>query len=143
MTGRVTLFTIVASGGLFYYVAYKDRTPGPQLPHDPSKKTLVILGSGWGATSLLNSLDTSEYNVVRRYRKLRYLPYMMSLVSDRHQPTQLLPLHPSSPQCGRWNTQSSVNHSTYVPSDVYPIVLKAHGCQPRVTSHDTSLARYK
>ena len=65
MTGRITIFSVVASTGLFYWVAYKDRTPGPQLPHDPSKKSLVILGSGWGATSLLNSLDTSEYNVVR------------------------------------------------------------------------------
>lgn len=62
-TGRITLFTVVASGGLFYYVAHKDRTPGLQLPHDPSKKTLVVLGSGWGATSLLNSLDTDDYNV--------------------------------------------------------------------------------
>ncbi|GJE93987.1 NADH dehydrogenase-like protein [Phanerochaete sordida] len=62
-TGRVTLFTIVVGAGSFYYIAHKDRTPGPQLPHDPTKKTLVILGSGWGATSLLNSLDTEEYNV--------------------------------------------------------------------------------
>ena len=50
---------------MFYYYTQKDRTPGEQLPHDPSKKTLVILGSGWGATSLLNSLDTVDYNVVR------------------------------------------------------------------------------
>ncbi|THH01026.1 hypothetical protein EW026_g1606 [Hermanssonia centrifuga] len=62
-TGRVTLFTIVTASGLLYYFAYKDRTPGPQLPHDPTKKDLVILGSGWGATSLINSLDTSDYNV--------------------------------------------------------------------------------
>ncbi|KAJ3522056.1 hypothetical protein NM688_g8931 [Phlebia brevispora] len=62
-TGKVTLITVGAGAGLFYYIAHKDRTPGIQLPHDPSKKTLVILGSGWGATSLLNSLDTSEYNV--------------------------------------------------------------------------------
>ncbi|KIP03321.1 hypothetical protein PHLGIDRAFT_31854 [Phlebiopsis gigantea 11061_1 CR5-6] len=62
-TGRITLFTVVTAGGLFYYVAHKDRTPGPQEPHDPTKKTLVVLGSGWGATSLLESLDTEEYNV--------------------------------------------------------------------------------
>ncbi|KAK7689597.1 hypothetical protein QCA50_007389 [Cerrena zonata] len=62
--GRVTLITIVGSGGLFYYVAQKDRTPGEQLPHDPTKKTLVVLGSGWGATSLLQKLDTTDYNVV-------------------------------------------------------------------------------
>ncbi|KAI0328790.1 NADH dehydrogenase [Cubamyces sp. BRFM 1775] len=63
VTGSITLVT-VATGGALYYVAQKDRTPGPQLPHDPTKKTLVILGSGWGATSLLNSLDTVDYNVI-------------------------------------------------------------------------------
>ncbi|TFK83106.1 NADH dehydrogenase [Polyporus arcularius HHB13444] len=62
-TGTITLVT-VATGTAFYYFAQKDRTPGPQLPHDPSKKTLVICGSGWGATSLLNSLDTEDYNVI-------------------------------------------------------------------------------
>ena len=62
--GRITLFAVVTSGGLLYYVAYKDRTPGPQLPPDPTKKNLVILGSGWGATSLLDGLDTTDYNVV-------------------------------------------------------------------------------
>lgn len=62
--GRVTLFTIVVAGAGFYYVARKERHPGPQLPHDPSKKTLVVLGSGWGATSFLKRLDTTDYNVV-------------------------------------------------------------------------------
>lgn len=65
VVGGVTLIT-VASGGVFCYYAQKDRTPGLQLPHDPEKKTLVVLGSGWGATSLLSSLDTDDYNVVRR-----------------------------------------------------------------------------
>ncbi|TCD61384.1 NADH:ubiquinone oxidoreductase [Steccherinum ochraceum] len=64
VVGRVTLVSVLAAGGAFYYVAHKDRTPGVQLPHDPEKKTLVILGSGWGATSLLNKLDTTDYNVV-------------------------------------------------------------------------------
>ncbi|KAI8973098.1 FAD/NAD-P-binding domain-containing protein [Trametes punicea] len=63
VTGGITLVTF-ATGGALYYIAQKDRQPGPQLPHDPSKKTLVILGSGWGATSLLNSLDTIDYNVI-------------------------------------------------------------------------------
>ncbi|EIN05487.1 NADH dehydrogenase [Punctularia strigosozonata HHB-11173 SS5] len=62
--GRVTLITIVAGTGTFYYLAYKDRTPGPQLPFDPEKKTLVVLGTGWGATSLLKSMDTTDYNVI-------------------------------------------------------------------------------
>lgn len=42
----------------------KDRHPGPQLPFDPEKKTIVVLGSGWGAMSLLKTLDTTHYNVV-------------------------------------------------------------------------------
>ena len=72
-TGSVTLVT-AASGVAFYYFAQKDKTPGIQLPHDPSKKTLVICGSGWGATSLLNSLDTNDYNVVSVLRYLLECP---------------------------------------------------------------------
>ncbi|KIM28152.1 hypothetical protein M408DRAFT_329533 [Serendipita vermifera MAFF 305830] len=62
--GRVTLTVILTSGGLIYYSAWKDRHPGDQLPHDPTKKTIVVLGSGWAAISMLKSLDTQEYNVV-------------------------------------------------------------------------------
>ncbi|KAI6157283.1 NDE2, mitochondrial external NADH dehydrogenase [Pisolithus tinctorius] len=62
--GRVTLVTVVGAAGTFWYITYKDRNPGPQLPFDPSKKTLVILGSGWGATSLLKGMDTTDYNTI-------------------------------------------------------------------------------
>lgn len=62
--GRLTIGTVILAGAGFYYVAYQERTPGPQLPHDPTKKTLVVLGSGWGATSFLKKLDTADYNVV-------------------------------------------------------------------------------
>ncbi|KAJ3811422.1 pyridine nucleotide-disulfide oxidoreductase-domain-containing protein [Lentinula aff. lateritia] len=62
--GGATLLSIAGSLGMFVYVTQKDRHPGTQLPYDPEKKTIVILGSGWGATSLLKTLDTSEYNVV-------------------------------------------------------------------------------
>lgn len=55
----------VGTLGVLFYLAKKEKTPGAQLPHDPEKKTLVVLGSGWGATSLLKSLDTTDYNVVR------------------------------------------------------------------------------
>jgi NADH:ubiquinone reductase (non-electrogenic) len=65
--GRVTLGTIVVTGSLIYYMAWKDRHPGDQLPHDPSKKTIVVLGSGWAAMSMLKALDTKEYNVVSLY----------------------------------------------------------------------------
>ena len=66
--GRVTLVTLITSAGTFYYVTQKDRHPGAQLPFDPEKKTIVVLGSGWGATSLLKTLDTTDYNVVSIYR---------------------------------------------------------------------------
>ncbi|EJT99670.1 NADH dehydrogenase [Dacryopinax primogenitus] len=62
--GRLTLATVVLSAGAFVYVVQRDRNPGEQLAHDPSKKTIVVLGSGWAATSLLKKLDTEYYNVV-------------------------------------------------------------------------------
>ncbi|PPQ90158.1 hypothetical protein CVT25_012469 [Psilocybe cyanescens] len=62
--GRTTLITMFAGAGAFYYVTQLDRNPGTQLPFDPEKKTLVVLGSGWGTTSLLKTLDTTDYNVV-------------------------------------------------------------------------------
>ncbi|CAE6458767.1 unnamed protein product [Rhizoctonia solani] len=62
--GRVTLITIVTATGVFIYVTQKDRHPGEQRDFDPEKKTIVVLGSGWGATSMLKSLDTEDYNVV-------------------------------------------------------------------------------
>ncbi|KAE9402615.1 FAD/NAD(P)-binding domain-containing protein [Gymnopus androsaceus JB14] len=62
--GGATLFSIVAGIGSFVYVTQAERHPGIQLPYDTEKKTIVILGSGWGATSLLKTIDTAEYNVV-------------------------------------------------------------------------------
>ncbi|KAF2502813.1 FAD/NAD(P)-binding domain-containing protein [Lophium mytilinum] len=55
-----------AVGGLVYtgYGIWVMRNPNDQPDPDPSKKTLVILGTGWGAVSLLKKLDTENYNVV-------------------------------------------------------------------------------
>ena len=47
-----------------YTVTQKDLYPGTQLDQDPKKKTIVVLGNGWGATSFLKQLDNEEYNVV-------------------------------------------------------------------------------
>jgi NADH:ubiquinone reductase (non-electrogenic) len=55
---------IVISLHLDPLVTQKDVHPGDQLPSDPTKPTLVVLGSGWGATSFLKNLDTEEFNVV-------------------------------------------------------------------------------
>ena len=65
----MTLVTLVGSAGAFYYFTQKGRHPGTQLPYDPSKKTVVVLGSGWGATSFLKTIDTTEYNVVRSFTR--------------------------------------------------------------------------
>ncbi|KAK4157089.1 pyridine nucleotide-disulfide oxidoreductase-domain-containing protein [Chaetomidium leptoderma] len=55
-----------AIAGIVYmgYGVYQDRHPEPQVEPDPSKKTLVILGTGWGSVSLLKQLDTENYNVI-------------------------------------------------------------------------------
>lgn len=62
--GRATILAILGGGGAFYYITQKERHPGPQLPFDNGKKTVVVLGSGWGATSFLKTLDTEDYNVI-------------------------------------------------------------------------------
>ncbi|KAJ1725493.1 NADH:ubiquinone oxidoreductase [Coemansia erecta] len=55
-----------ALGGLTYtsWLMYRNRNPETQLPFDPSKKTLVLLGTGWGSTTVLKNLDTENFNVV-------------------------------------------------------------------------------
>lgn len=71
--------SVLSTGGLFYYVTQKERNPGPQLPFDPSKKTVVVLGSGWASASFLKNLDTANYNVVRPY--LSYIIVFASQLS--------------------------------------------------------------
>ncbi|RKP22733.1 hypothetical protein SYNPS1DRAFT_25409, partial [Syncephalis pseudoplumigaleata] len=43
---------------------YNEQHPFEQPSPGDDKKTLVILGTGWGATSLLKSLKTENYNVI-------------------------------------------------------------------------------
>lgn len=89
--------SLPATGTLFY-VSHKERNPGPQLPFDPEKKTLVVLGSGWGATSLLKHLDTQNYNTVR-IRILSYPSFshsaLRSLSVQRTFSSSPLSSHPS------------------------------------------------
>lgn len=63
-TGRTIALLLIGGLGYMGYVIYSSRHPPVQFEQDPSKKNLVILGSGWGATSLLKSLDTEGYNVI-------------------------------------------------------------------------------
>ncbi|RDW76605.1 alternative NADH-dehydrogenase [Aspergillus mulundensis] len=63
-TYRLTLLAGLALVGDVAYNIYDQRHPIEQFVPDPSKKTLVILGTGWGSVSLLKKLDTENYNVV-------------------------------------------------------------------------------
>ncbi|KAJ3025853.1 UNVERIFIED_CONTAM: NADH:ubiquinone oxidoreductase [Siphonaria sp. JEL0065] len=49
---------------VFSWTIYESRHPLPQFEWDHTKKTIAILGTGWGSTSLLKDLDTDNYNVV-------------------------------------------------------------------------------
>ncbi|KAK1494075.1 hypothetical protein CCUS01_13742 [Colletotrichum cuscutae] len=61
---RLTYLSALGLFGYVGYVVYDDRHPEDQVELDPTKKTLVILGTGWGSVSLLKKLDTENYNVV-------------------------------------------------------------------------------
>ena len=80
--GRVTLVTVIGTVGTFVYLAERDRHPGTQQPFDPTKKTVLILGSGWAATSMLKNMQTEDYNVVR----LSGLVVPLCSVPDIHEP---------------------------------------------------------
>ncbi|PNY28663.1 ATP-dependent RNA helicase DBP2 [Tolypocladium capitatum] len=61
---RLTYLSFGGLAGYTFYIIYQDRHPEPQYEPDPSKKTLVILGTGWGSVALLKKLDTENYNVI-------------------------------------------------------------------------------
>ncbi|KAJ2899043.1 putative external mitochondrial NADH-ubiquinone oxidoreductase 1 precursor [Zalerion maritima] len=61
---RLTYLSLFAGIGYAGYGIWLDRHPAPQQQPDPNKKTLVVLGTGWGSVSLLKKLDTENYNVI-------------------------------------------------------------------------------
>lgn len=61
-SGALGLAVLGGLGYLGYYLYY-DKHPREQLPRDTSKKRLVILGTGWGAVSILKRIDTSNYDI--------------------------------------------------------------------------------
>lgn len=67
---KLTLLTGLVGTGYVSYHLYREKNPAAQEPQSATfsngspRKTLVILGSGWGAVSLLKNLDTTLYNVV-------------------------------------------------------------------------------
>ena len=70
---KLVKYTLVTLSGLtayFAYITYVELHPKTQLPQTTTfkngspRKKLVILGTGWGAVSLLQKLDTTQYNVI-------------------------------------------------------------------------------
>lgn len=67
---RATGLTVFGSMAFISYKIWNESHPSEQVKQVPlfengqKKKTLVILGSGWGSISLLKNLDTTLYNVV-------------------------------------------------------------------------------
>ncbi|KAI1500497.1 hypothetical protein F5X99DRAFT_236860 [Biscogniauxia marginata] len=61
---RTTYLSLLTVVGAVIYDGYLDRHPEDQFTPDPTKKTLVVLGTGWGSVALLKKLDTANYNVV-------------------------------------------------------------------------------
>ncbi|KAK3953348.1 hypothetical protein QBC32DRAFT_210356 [Pseudoneurospora amorphoporcata] len=61
---RAPLVASLAGIAYIGWGVYEERNPGPQVEPDPSKKTLVVLGTGWGSVSLLKKLDAEHYNVI-------------------------------------------------------------------------------
>lgn len=61
---RLTYISAIAGTAYLAYGVYDLRHPDDQFEPDPTKKNLVILGTGWGAVSLLKKLDTENYNVI-------------------------------------------------------------------------------
>ncbi|BEJ08958.1 hypothetical protein CcaverHIS641_0510520 [Cutaneotrichosporon cavernicola] len=78
LVSRGAILAAIGAVCTFVYVTQTETNPGDQLPQDPTKKTLVVLGSGWGATSFLKHLDTEEFNPTRfitRHKKRNVLVY--------------------------------------------------------------------
>lgn len=61
---RATYASAILGGGYLAYSIYETRWPQEQVEPDATRKTLVILGTGWGSVALLKKLDSENYNVI-------------------------------------------------------------------------------
>ncbi|KAL1921307.1 uncharacterized protein VTP21DRAFT_11023 [Calcarisporiella thermophila] len=66
-TTRRIFYTGFGTGTAYLiYNFYKYRHPPTQMPFDTEKNipTVVVLGTGWGATSFLKSIDNENFNII-------------------------------------------------------------------------------
>ncbi|KAF7729451.1 NADH:ubiquinone oxidoreductase [Apophysomyces ossiformis] len=68
MTKTAVKYGVLGSVVYAGYSMWLSRHPLTQSDPDPAKKTIVILGSGWGSTSLLKKIDTKDYNVEKQHK---------------------------------------------------------------------------
>lgn len=61
---RLTYGSVLTATAITAYMIYDTRHPKDQKPADPKKKTIVILGTGWGSVSLLKKIDANNYNII-------------------------------------------------------------------------------
>ncbi|KAE8441797.1 hypothetical protein EG329_004310 [Mollisiaceae sp. DMI_Dod_QoI] len=61
---RAAYLSAIAGSAYLAWGVWDLRHPDDQFEPDPTKKNLVVLGTGWGAVSLLKKLDTENYNVI-------------------------------------------------------------------------------
>jgi NADH:ubiquinone reductase (non-electrogenic) len=67
---RATWVSTLLATAYVSYQIYEESNPAPQkpqsatLPNGAPKKTIIVLGSGWGAVTLLKNIDSNLYNVV-------------------------------------------------------------------------------
>lgn len=61
---RLTLLSMLGGTAYVGYSIWKGQHPPVQAGFDPTKKTLVILGTGWASIAVLKNIDTSLFNVV-------------------------------------------------------------------------------
>ncbi|KAF5391022.1 hypothetical protein D9757_003932 [Collybiopsis confluens] len=137
--GGATLLSLVGGIGAFVYVTQKERHPGSQLPYDPAKKTIVILGSGWGATSLLKTLDTEDYNVVIISPKNYFLftPLLPSVAVGTLSPKSIL-------QPTRYIARHKARAVTVIEAEAKEVdpfnkTVTFEGKQNILLSHDTEI----
>lgn len=103
----------MTTGGVFYYITQRERNPGPQLPHDPSKKNVVVVGSGWGSTAFLKNLDTSDYNVtvISPRNFFLFTPLLPSVAVGTIATNSILQRRFSLPDSSKFQLTSSSSYS--------------------------------